>query len=220
MSKRNYRLIPHWVIDVNSRLFFYVLSLNGLAFNDFVSDATSFQGWMLMTVQPFACFDCVLRDIMMVSLIWLIALDMMYYHDGLRIITAERARHSSIISGTPSWYPSYHWSFIDSTLITSFVTSRYADYRRELPSFLLFLTGSLWMRTILQLSTRSCCLAAALIIHFFLNYVYCVTLFLICNLKFSCCRFNPDLVTGVLWACDHRSNVSILEAYWSNVVIF
>ncbi|KAI0671668.1 hypothetical protein C8Q78DRAFT_1030280 [Trametes maxima] len=26
---------------------------------------------------------------------------MMFYHDGLRIIAAENARHSSIISGTP-----------------------------------------------------------------------------------------------------------------------
>jgi hypothetical protein len=197
MSKRNYRLIPHWVIDVNSRLFFYVLSLNGLSFNDFVSDATSFQACLLTTVQPFTCSDCVLCDVMMVSLIWPITLDMMYYHDGLRIITAERARHSSILSGTPSWNPSYHWCCIDTVLIMSLLLADAPDYRRELPSFLLFLTSSLRMRTILQLSTRSCCLAAALIIHFFLTYVYRVTPSLICNLKFSCCRFNPDPVTGV-----------------------
>ncbi|KAG2035743.1 hypothetical protein BDR03DRAFT_507049 [Suillus americanus] len=41
----------------------------------------------------------------------------------------------------------------------------------------------------------SCCLAAALIIHFFLTYVYLFSL--IYNLKPSHCRFNPNLVTGV-----------------------
>ena len=29
---------------------------------------------------------------------------MMFYHDGLRTITAESARHSSIISGNPHWF--------------------------------------------------------------------------------------------------------------------
>ncbi|KAG2351451.1 hypothetical protein BDR07DRAFT_1444181 [Suillus spraguei] len=45
----------------------------------------------------------IIYDIMRVSLISRsLLLPMMYYHDGLRTITAERARHSSILSGTPS----------------------------------------------------------------------------------------------------------------------
>jgi len=104
MSKRNYRLIPYRVIDVNSWLFLYSESQR-FTFNDSVSDATSFQGSGLMHPATVMFWSCASRYHDTVSYIWLsITLRMMYYHDGLRIITAERARHSSIHSGTPSWY--------------------------------------------------------------------------------------------------------------------
>jgi len=34
-------------------------------------------------------------------MLFVVSLSMMSYHDGLRIITAEKARHSSKSSGTP-----------------------------------------------------------------------------------------------------------------------
>ncbi|OAX34560.1 hypothetical protein K503DRAFT_774409 [Rhizopogon vinicolor AM-OR11-026] len=86
-------------VDVNSRLFLCIL----LTLFPMISGLTQSVPELSDRLHNLEGASNDMRRISMtVSICPTLYVHMMYYHDGLRIITAERARHSSILSGTPS----------------------------------------------------------------------------------------------------------------------